>query len=135
MFQTAYDVFAQNDGGRAPFNTLLIAPSVMQKGQALKMLENLGHPSFLEPVTEGPADAPSPQCEERPGAKEKKSNYERSGKNLGHVSNALHGLDAHDLPMCLRGLLELSASCSVFNCRSSLRISMNRGYFEPSPPR
>jgi hypothetical protein len=57
----------------------------MQKGQALKMLENFGHPSFPEPVTEGPADAPTHQCEQHPGVKEKKSDDERSGKEFGHV--------------------------------------------------
>jgi hypothetical protein len=73
----------------------------MQKGQALKMLENFGHPRFLEPVTEGPADAPTHQCKERPGVKEKKSNYERSGKNLGHGSEALHVLMMHMTYQCV----------------------------------
>lgn len=44
-------------------------------------------------------------------------------------------LDAHDLPMCLRRLLEFFALCSVFHCRSSLHIFLNCGYFEPGAPR
>lgn len=107
----------------------------MQKGQALKMLEDFGHPSFPEPVTEGPSDTPTHQCEKHPGVDENESDYERSGKNLGHVSNALHGLDAHDVPTCLRSLLGFFASCSAFNCRLSLRIFLNRGEFEPNARR